>query len=480
MKSSRSFINQTMLNSFSYGMLFILLVTLIWVVYDKHQVFLENKHVVSETAVVNTRDAVSRAIKTKKRILDNFVENNHEDITRLIRAPQQKLVFDKLFNKLKKQLPDLFTINVYKQGDGLVTQFDGFVGKICQQDLKDFLLMGHHLKRTHPSKILIHYDEISALKFAGSNYLFFASFAVNEMASTIKHATPEGHNIFIMNDGDEGRVEILGDGARSHRESQDSPLIPDLDSPLVLSSRDIVGTHWTVVDIKNEREITDSLRSLVIPAIFIFILVAVIILFMRNVLGKSFLLLSSLNEELIRRNKEITGLNLELEDLSVTDSLTGLFNRRYFDAEFEKEWNRSLREKSMLAILIVDIDFFKKYNDFYGHLEGDHCLKKIAGVLNSCFSRSNEFVARYGGEEFIAVINGNVEECLIIAEAIHSKIELMNLEHKGSDKKRVSVSIGIYAGVPDNDEDRFTAIKKADDALYKAKTQGRNQSQVSV
>lgn len=475
----KSFINKNMINGFSFGVLLVLLIIQIWIIYDKHNVFLENNKSISHTAVNNVKEAILIALETKKRTLDNFVENNRSHIVKLIEQPDNKAQFDYLFNKLKKQLPDLFTINVYREGFGIITEYNDFVGRICKVDLEDYMAVDFHEKRTHPSTVLYHYDEISSLQVNNQRFLFFASFSLDVVVNILDHSTPEDHNLMIVSDsgdGADGWIEITNNGVRNLKDSRKSPIIKSLDSENILSKLSIPETHWNVIDLQDRKFIDRNLDSYIFPSTILYILVAVIILFMRSVLNNSFSLLSNLNEQLVIRNKEITELNSELEDLSVTDALTALYNRRYFDMQYKNEWNRAFRDNKLISVMIIDVDYFKKYNDTYGHPEGDKCLQQVATILKSCINRSSEFVARFGGEEFIAVVNDNKKACEEISRQIHAALQAADLEHKQSDLGRVTVSIGIASAIPDKNNRRSDAIKKADDALYKAKMQGRNQT----
>ena len=476
-KVNNPLLNKNIVNSFSYSMLVVLLLMLLWIVYDKHNVFIQNKKDVAYTAVTNTKDAIQAGLETKKRILDNFVDDHRNEILRLIVNPADKALFKFLHKKLKKQLPDLFTINIFKEDDGLITQVDNFVGQLCKQDLEDYLVVSNHIKRTHPSDVLYHYDEISSVKYKDDLYLFFSSFSLQEIATVVQHSTPEGHNIVIVSDVGKGNIEITAEGVRDPSLTKTQPIVTDMDSEQIISRINIPGTKWMVVDVQDDSEVSEHLYSLLLPAVLVYFLVASIILFMRSILNGSFELLNSMNSELMLINKEVVGLNKELEVLSLTDSLTGLYNRRYFDHQFTKEWNRALRNGYELSVMIFDIDYFKKYNDHYGHVEGDKCLIKVATILKSFFNRSNEFVARYGGEEFVAVLNCNKNRCLDISDSIHKKLADACIEHAKTDASVVTVSIGVTSKIPVKEEDSLDMVNRADEALYRAKNKGRNKTE---
>lgn len=175
--------------------------------------------------------------------------------------------------------------------------------------------------------------------------------------------------------------------------------------------------------------------------------------------------------------EELAIKNEELERLSFLDGLTGIANRRYFDKILEREWARGIRDSSHLSLVMIDIDYFKIYNDTYGHLQGDICLRQVASCLKDSLKRSQDFVSRYGGEEFAAVLpNSDIDGALIVGEIMRSNIDMLNIPHTNSKVlDHVTISIGVGCTVPDNNSDVSNLIKLADKALYEAKLHGRNQ-----
>jgi diguanylate cyclase (GGDEF)-like protein/PAS domain S-box-containing protein len=175
-------------------------------------------------------------------------------------------------------------------------------------------------------------------------------------------------------------------------------------------------------------------------------------------------------------HKNVLLANQKLKALSRTDGLTQVFNRRYFDEYFHKEWARLKREKGELSLIIFDVDNFKSYNDSYGHLEGDQCLRKIAQAINSPIHRPADIVARYGGDEFVLLLpNTPLDGALHLAEQIRTGIERQRMIHQKSKVAgHVTVTIGIGNGIPSDllPENKF--IWLADEALYEAKLRGRN------
>ena len=173
---------------------------------------------------------------------------------------------------------------------------------------------------------------------------------------------------------------------------------------------------------------------------------------------------------------KLNSMASELEKLSNIDELTNLYNRRFFNDEYQKEWNNALRSQSSLGMLIIDIDYFKKYNDTYGHLQGDRCLQEIANTIKRVVKRPRDFVARFGGEEFVVLLpDTDSNGCVWIAEKVLASIRALNISNSleiSSDK--VSVSIGLGVVIPNVDMELETLLQIADKALYCAKKDGRD------
>jgi len=166
----------------------------------------------------------------------------------------------------------------------------------------------------------------------------------------------------------------------------------------------------------------------------------------------------------------------QISRLSIIDEVSGIYNRRYFEMVFEEEWMRSMREQTSISIMMVDIDYFKAYNDTYGHQLGDACLHKVAEILSTCLQRSSDFTARYGGEEFAVVLpNTNADSASEIAHKLQKEIE--NERIKAGDASVspwVTVSIGVATTVAEYEQSRSKLVDAADVCLYKSKAGGRN------
>jgi sigma-B regulation protein RsbU (phosphoserine phosphatase) len=181
---------------------------------------------------------------------------------------------------------------------------------------------------------------------------------------------------------------------------------------------------------------------------------------------------------LTETNKELAAATRMLEKLVNTDGLTQIANRRCFNQCLEHEWQRLYREQEPISLLLFDVDYFKRYNDYYGHQSGDECLTKIAQAVQQVVYRPADLVARYGGEEFVVILpHTDNQGAIAVAEKIHAAIENLAIPHQASEvSNTVTISLGITTMIPTSELSASALIKQADQALYRAKKQGRNQS----
>ncbi len=174
--------------------------------------------------------------------------------------------------------------------------------------------------------------------------------------------------------------------------------------------------------------------------------------------------------------RQLAIANQKLQQLATTDGLTGIANRRHFDRVLMLEWRRLAREELPLSLMIFDIDCFKLYNEFYGHLGGDDCLRQVAAAIAKAVKGGGDLAARYGGEEFAVVLpNTSAEGATAVAQKICDGIASLKLPHaRSSICPYVTLSCGIATAIPSGGESRNTLIRSADSALYQAKTEGKN------
>jgi diguanylate cyclase (GGDEF)-like protein len=182
-----------------------------------------------------------------------------------------------------------------------------------------------------------------------------------------------------------------------------------------------------------------------------------------------------LESQVSQRTQELAMAARRLEALSTVDGMTGVANRRRFDETLQVEWGRAARDKRPLSVALIDVDWFKGYNDRYGHPAGDACLRQLARVFEAGVMRSGDLIARYGGEEFVLIApDTDLNGIYTIASYLCQEVFALALEHEDSPYGRVSVSIGVATGYPHRGSKPLQLVQQADSALYRAKQQGRH------
>lgn len=186
--------------------------------------------------------------------------------------------------------------------------------------------------------------------------------------------------------------------------------------------------------------------------------------------------IARMRQKLLKVSSELERANDELKLLVNMDGLTGLANRRSLDRTIKMDMARSTRYQQPLTIMLADIDHFKAYNDNYGHLQGDDCLKKVAQALSRVCKRGTDLVARYGGEEFAVLLpDTKAENAMLVAESLRAAVEGLHVEHEHSSASDyVTVSIGVFTKMVEKTDTPEGLLKKADEGLYQSKESGRN------
>lgn len=186
--------------------------------------------------------------------------------------------------------------------------------------------------------------------------------------------------------------------------------------------------------------------------------------------------IAQMRYSLVVLTRRLDEANRELTRLSSVDGLTGISNRRQFDEFLQREWSRGIRAAAPLSILMCDVDFFKQYNDLYGHQAGDDCLRTVAQTLKGVARRPADMAARYGGEEFVVILpDTDLEGALRVGEELRQSVEKLAIPHGGSSMGRVTVSIGLACAVPSREiGGAEKLLGEADAGLYRAKHAGRN------
>ncbi len=185
--------------------------------------------------------------------------------------------------------------------------------------------------------------------------------------------------------------------------------------------------------------------------------------------------LIGMQRRLVEVTRQLDSANAELQRLSTTDALTGIANRRSLDYFMEREWRRCLRMKKPLSLVMMDIDYFKLFNDKYGHQAGDDCLKKVADQIARAAPRGTDLAARYGGEEFTLVLGETDQDgAMWIAERVRQMVAELKVPHYATSSKFVTISCGVVSVLPDEHTSLEILLQSADASLYQAKRGGRD------
>lgn len=453
-------------------------ILLIFLANDRYNNFVEAHQQFADKAVQVATAEISQIIANKRRSVSYFAEDNQELILELSYHPDDIELYDLLNLRISRTVPDFFASNIVAStGEFIIGDFDGKIGELCLADIHQFIDSGRQLVRVHPNNDTYHYDILTRLPDGNDGKLFFVSFNLNELANLLRLVQPVMHELLLLNEDMQNLIEINSQGGRNVIADRLDYRFTDDELSRIMSSAKIDGTVWHVVDLHQPGLLADHRTRAFSEYLVVYLVVFVVGLYMRSVLVSRDNRRNLAEIRLRQSNNEITVLNDKLELLAITDSLTGLHNRRYADQQLQMEWSRCQRTGTLINIAIIDIDYFKDYNDRYGHQAGDDCLVAVANIMASVFKRAGDTVARYGGEEFIAIMKDvSIQQAERVLHQFQSALKNIEIQHQSSMTNGcLTVSIGLYSIAPKPSDSIQDAINKADKALYMAKESGRNQ-----
>lgn len=452
---------------------------------DRINEFHSSQKLIAKQATETVAAEIERTFSQKRILVRSFIDDNHDLFKNIIKSPKKDTLQQILNNKLSKYFFNYYSSNIATtNGDLLLDNFDGNVGEVCIQDMKEYRVTKTYKTSLHPGNVRYHYDIFTSFNAQNKHYQFLASFTFNELINILKLSNPVDHELFLTQVESNYLIEISTSGIRKNFPNRLDYRMTEQEKDRILSAIPIKGTKWHVVDLHSEKLFTEYKNDIYTRVLIIYIFCFVMAIIFTSLLTSQVKKNQVFSNSILEKNKKIEILNDKLNKMNemlskqnITDGLTNIYNRRYFDIQILKEWNIAARLGLTINIAIVDIDYFKQYNDTYGHQAGDDCLKDIAIILNDAYKRTNEFVARYGGEEFIIVNLGSPTEIFqSTLEDIIVTIREKEIVHKGSKiKPYLTISIG-YASTIDAEKSTHTElVEHADKALYAAKGQGRDQ-----
>jgi diguanylate cyclase (GGDEF)-like protein len=473
------------INIFTLSILIGFALILLWFGQQRYSDYLNINQTEAKNAANIASIEIERAIHERLKLVKIYAEDHVTDFMRLAQNPQDESLYRKLNKNLKRYFSDYFTMNIATmEGDPIIDDFDGRLGAICIAEMKRFAKSHKRLIRVHPNQYLYHYDIVIKLKTEGSRQLLFFSFGLDELSRLLGLIQPDNHQLLLVSNDDASLIEVTNSGSRDKISNRVDYRLNLEEKDRILASAKIADTSWKAIDLVDPGVFKGYRDSLLREGIGIYLAFFAITMIMRYYLSQEEERRATAEEKLYLRNQEVEELNTDLlraneqlKHTALTDSLTGLHNRRCFDNRMEMEVNRAMRSGQTLSLLMFDIDYFKQYNDIYGHQKGDECLKQIADLTTACFRRAEDFVARYGGEEFVVIMSGfDLQHARQVTKQFMEAIAQKKIEHKGSKTSEyVTISAGLVSINPRKKDSPSTILKQADELLYEAKSMGRNQ-----
>lgn len=452
---------------------------LYWLASDRYQTFIDTHESIAHDSSRLAAFQISKILTEKRREVNIYTEDHKDVIRDLATDPQSSYLWEQLIARMKKQQPDMTAIRLLS-GNGEIMLGDKTNNiAACLDDFRHFTDSDEQLIRLHPDADSYHYDILSRISKDPTDPIVLSSFDVDEITELLNATQSQQHNLVLVN-----KVDNPGPAIGITSEGNVKNIVGGLNFAIrnginlsMISKTPVKGSNWYVVDMSDTEFFTDYRNKTLKEYSIAFYIFAIIVIFMRYILLKQDAKRSAAEKQMHKNHEQIIALNNSLEQLSKLDSLTKLYNRRYFDDMVRHEWNRAQRTEECMTCILLDIDHFKNYNDHYGHQAGDKCIKDISDLLRDSFRRAGDIVARYGGEEFIIIMsNTSEEEAKVALIKFQLALNKLNIPHDASTTDNsVTISAGLVSMTPANDETVESFINNADSALYKAKENGRNQ-----
>ena len=468
-------------------------VLLAYVAKTSIEKFREEQTKLAAYATHNTEALLQLYITELRQSVYLFVSDNHQQILALLNTETRHRARNTLQQQLHRRLPDAVAFTLADAaGNPLLDDDDkNFIGDACRENTRLFASDPAGIAarlRLHEDKLDGHFDILTQVAISdGEDAILLVAFKVHRIALYLDLLQPPGHSLFLAKTGSQGLIEIAA--SETQQQFRRDHELTAAETSLVLYSEHVDATAWDVIDVIDfemlQREKWRIInRTALLFAIFLFGGVFSVAVMMRRKgmqQGASTELESyrkQMEEKIRNRTAALEAANERLQHLSLSDGLTGIANRRHFDQILARELRRALRESTPLSLLLIDIDYFKKYNDAVGHLAGDDALKKIAHVIQNKFKRGADLAARYGGEEFAVILPGaNGKEALLQAERVRRIVDKLDIKHPDSDiADHITISVGVTSLDADQYKTAEELIDEADTALYRSKSEGRNRS----
>lgn len=438
----------------------LVILSLAYLAFDRYQAFHRLEDVEARRSAQFAIQAVGARIEEQRRLLKLFTRLHAGLIQSLLTAPNNAHGYQRLHAAVIEFFPDAFAFTLAdRDGRAIIDDFDGLMGEVCQKNIQHFAAHREGQRIfIHPHPEVYHYDQMVHV----GEHIFFVSFRPDAIVRVLAENAYLGQELLLLKRG--GRlIEVTAQGTRN-RLQRDFHL-SRAEEDAILFQAPVAGTEWLATALPIADAVTSQergiIRNFAASAALVLGLAGILHFIIRHELGQ-------------RLRAEAHAL--EMTKLGYSDALTGLPNRRALDEAIEREWLWMEHTGEPLAVMMVDVDYFKRYNDALGHIEGDRCLRLVADALRHTLNRPRDNVGRYGGEEFLVLLpNSPCTSAWHLAEAMHQAIAGMQLPHPDSAiAPCITVSIGLVCGEPGLTATPQALLRLADEALYRAKGAGRN------
>lgn len=472
------------INGFTLLILIGFAIILFWIGQARMQDFIQAQKSEADNATQTAGAAVEQLIDDKLRLVRVFLEDNDERIATLSLQPDNEALKEDIERKLARYFSDFFSVNIAtSEGIPIIDDFDGTLGEVCVADMQAYAREGQRIIRVHPNFHLYHFDIVISFQIDDQERLFFVSFSLDDITRLLWLSRPDEHELMLVQRGEDYLIEVVETGGRNTIPDRIDFRMTDGEKRRILSQLPVNNTRWQIVALHEEGVLSGYRKALLEEGLIIYALFTLALLIIRSFLAREERRRARAEKQLVQRNMEFERLNVDLINAnrklttaSMTDGLTGLNNRRHFDQRLDEELKRARRSNAPVSLMLIDVDYFKSYNDRYGHRAGDECLIRVADVMRDTFKRATDFVARYGGEEFAVIMAGcDRAHAFAAAKKFKHALEQAAIRHEGSRVHSfVTVSGGLCSLVPDGNDTPGKIINEADRALYLAKSEGRN------
>ncbi|MDH5425802.1 MAG: GGDEF domain-containing protein [Gammaproteobacteria bacterium] len=447
---------------------------------DRISSFESSQRAIAHTSGSEVANQITYILKQRQRQVLLFLEDNQSLIQQFLTDTDNDAKFEEIQRSLRRTFPDYFAFTITdNQGEPLFVDFEGYVGEMCVLDIQTYSKTKLYSARIHPNSYKFHYDVIAeSTNQDATPFFLMVTFEPTELANILKVAQYPGHELMLITDNSPQLLEVTALGGRD-KISRDNYQLTSDELSKVLVTHSIEHSSWLTADVL-QPEFLSEYRQTTLLYLGAFLLMFAL------VIATSFKLLRK--EEQLRYRSELEREELlnKVSKAALYDSLTQLPNRYLFDIQLKQAIAGSKRTGCYGTMLFLDLDNFKPLNDTYGHVVGDLLLVEVAKRLTKCV-RDIDTVSRFGGDEFVVLLNNiNIDDVIskpqveAIAEKIRSSLSeayVMTIKNEGvSDtivKHHCTVSIGVafFNGHTDFND----ILNRADAAMYKSKSEGRNQ-----